>query len=66
MDYLTVEEVELIRATEYSKEALRRVADFAILEINLGLVYCYLVSIKKDDIQQENNMRERPQIAVGH
>ena len=57
MDYLTVEEVELIRATEYSKEALRRVADFAILEINLGLAYCDLVSIKKEDIQQENNMR---------
>ena len=57
VDYLTVEEVELIRATEYSKEALRRVADFAILEINLGLAYCDLVSIKKEDIQQENNMR---------
>ena len=57
VDYLTVEEVEQIRSAEYSKEALRRVADFAILEINLGLAYCDLVSIKKEDIIEEGNMR---------
>ena len=52
VEYLTVEEVDRLRTTEYTSPKLRRVADFAILEINLGLAYCDLVDIKREDIQQ--------------
>lgn len=52
VEYLTVEEVNRLRTTVYTSPKLRRVADFAILEINLGLAYCDLVNIKREDIQQ--------------
>lgn len=52
VEYLTVEEVDRLRTTEYTSPKLRRVADFAILEINLGLAYCDLVDIKREYIQQ--------------
>ena len=52
VEYLTVEEVDRLRTTEYTSPKLRRIADFAILEINLGLAYCDLVDIKREDIQQ--------------
>lgn len=55
VEYLTVEEVDRLRTTEYTSPRLRRVADFAILEINLGLAYCDLVDIKKEDIQQHGD-----------
>lgn len=55
VDYLTMEEVQRIRTTNYSTPCLRRVADFAILEINLGLAYCDLVDIRKEDIQQHGD-----------
>ena len=54
IEYLTSEEVEKIRNTKFESERLQRVADFAILEINLGLAYCDLVDIKREDIQQHN------------
>ena len=52
VEYLTTEEIERIRTTQYSCERLRRVADFALLEMNLGLAYCDMVDIKREDIQQ--------------
>ena len=55
VEYLTVEEVDRLRTTEYTSPKLRRVADFAILEINLGLAYCDLVDIKREDIQQHGD-----------
>ena len=55
VEYLTSEEVEKIRNTKFESERLQRVADFAILEINLGLAYCDLVDIKREDIQQHKD-----------
>ena len=55
VEYLTMEEVDRLRTTEYSSPRLRRVADFAILEINLGLAYCDLVDIKREDIQRHGD-----------
>lgn len=55
VEYLTVEEVDRLRTTQYTSPRLKRVADFAILEINLGLAYCDLVDIKREDIQQHGD-----------
>lgn len=56
VEYLTTEEVERIRTTQYSSESLQRVADFALLEINLGVAYCDLTDIKREDIQKEGEV----------
>jgi site-specific recombinase XerD len=55
VEYLTIEEVDRLRTTQYTSPRLKRVADFAILEINLGLAYCDLVDIKREDIQQHGD-----------
>ena len=55
VEYLTVEEVDKIRTYKFEAERLQRVADFAILEINLGLAYCDLVDIKREDIQRHKD-----------
>jgi hypothetical protein len=52
VEYLTMEELNRIRDTPYSNPSLQRVADFAVLEANLGLAYCDLVNIKRDDINE--------------
>lgn len=57
VEYLTMEELDRIRNTTYSTPSLQRVADFAILEANLGLAYCDLVSIKREDIKEYNGIR---------
>ncbi len=57
VEYLTMEELDRIRNTTYSTPSLQRVADFAILEANLGLAYCDLVNIKRDDIKEYNGIR---------
>ena len=57
VEYLTMEELNRIRDTPYSNPSLQRVADFAILEANLGLAYCDLVTIKRDDIKEHNGIR---------
>lgn len=57
VEYLTMEELDRIRNTTYSTPSLQRVADFAILEASLGLAYCDLVSIKREDIKEYNGIR---------
>ncbi len=57
VEYLTMEELDRIRKATYSTPSLQRVADFAILEANLGLAYCDLVSIKREDIKEYNGIR---------
>ena len=57
VEYLTREELNKIRTTPYTTPSLQRVADFAILEANLGLAYCDLVSIKREDIKEYNGIR---------
>ena len=57
VEYLTMEELDRIRKVTYSTPSLQRVADFAILEANLGLAYCDLVSIKREDIKEYNGIR---------
>ena len=57
VEYLTMEELNRIRDTPYNNPSLQRVADFAILEANLGLAYCDLVTIKRDDIKEHNGIR---------
>ena len=57
VEYLTMEELDRIRKATYSTPSLQRVADFAILEASLGLAYCDLVSIKREDIKEYNGIR---------
>ena len=57
VEYLTMEELDRIRKATYSTPSLQRIADFAILEANLGLAYCDLVSIKREDIKEYNGIR---------
>lgn len=57
VEYLTGEELNKIRTTPYTTPSLQRVADFAILEANLGLAYCDLVDIKRDDIKEHKGIR---------
>ena len=57
VEYLTMEELDRIRKATYSTPSLQRIADFAILEANLGLAYCDLVSIKREDIKEHNGIR---------
>lgn len=57
VEYLTIEELDRIRKATYSTPSLQRIADFAILEANLGLAYCDLVSIKREDIKEHNGIR---------
>ena len=52
-----MEELDRIRKATYSTPSLQRVADFAILEASLGLAYCDLVSIKREDIKEYNGIR---------
>lgn len=55
VQYLCAEEIERIRTTEYTSNRLRRVADFALLEMNLGLAYCDMVDIQREDVQQHGD-----------
>ena len=57
VEYLTMEELDRIRKATYSTPSLQRIADFAILEANLGLAYCDLVNIKREDIKEHNGIR---------
>lgn len=57
VEYLTMEELDRIRKATYSTPSLQRIADFAILEASLGLAYCDLVSIKREDIKEHNGIR---------
>lgn len=57
VEYLTMEELDRIRKATYSTPSLQRIADFAILEASLGLAYCDLVSIKREDIKEYNGIR---------
>ena len=57
VEYLTMEELDRIRRATYSTPSLQRIADFAILEASLGLAYCDLVSIKREDIKEHNSIR---------
>ena len=57
VEYLTMEELDRIRKATYSTPSLQRIADFAILEASLGLAYCDLVSIKREDIKKYNGIR---------
>ena len=57
VEYLTMEELDRIRKATYSTPSLQRIADFAILEANLGLAYCDLVNIKREDIKEYNGIR---------
>ena len=57
VEYLTMEELDRIRKATYSTHSLQRIADFAILEASLGLAYCDLVSIKREDIKEYNGIR---------
>ena len=57
VEYLTMEELDKIRNTSYSTPSLQRVADFAILEANLGMAYCDLVDIRRDDIMEHNGVK---------
>ena len=57
VEYLTMEELDRIRNATYSTPSLQRIADFAILEASLGLAYCDLVSIKREDIKEYNGIR---------
>ena len=57
VEYLTMEELDRIRQATYSTPSLQRIADFAILEASLGLAYCDLVSIKREDIKEYNGIR---------
>ena len=57
VEYLTMEELDRIRKATYSTSSLQRIADFAILEASLGLAYCDLVSIKREDIKEYNGIR---------
>lgn len=57
VEYLTMEELNRIRKATYSTPSLQRIADFAILEASLGLAYCDLVSIKREDIKEYNGIR---------
>ena len=52
-----MEELDRIRKATYSTPSLQRIADFAILEANLGLAYCDLVNIKREDIKEHNGIR---------
>ena len=55
VEYLTMEELDRIRKATYSTPSLQRIADFAILEASLGLAYCDMVDIRKEDIQQHGD-----------
>ena len=57
VEYLTCDELNKIRSTPYSSPSLQRVADIAILQANLGLAYCDLVDIKRDDIQERGGAK---------
>ena len=57
VEYLTMDELDRIRKATYSTPSLQRIADFAILEASLGLAYCDLVSIKREDIKEHNDIR---------
>ena len=57
VEYLTMEELDRIRKATYSTSSLQRIADFAILEASLGLAYCDLVSIKREDLKEYNGIR---------
>ena len=57
VEYLTMEELDRIRKATYSTPSLQKIADFAILEASLGLAYCDLVSIKREDIKEYNGIR---------
>ena len=57
VEYLTMDELDRIRKATYSTPSLQRIADFAILEANLGLAYCDLVNIKREDIKEHNGIR---------
>ena len=57
VEYLTMEELDRIRKATYSTPSLQRIADFAILEASLGLAYCDLVNIKREDIKEYNGIR---------
>ena len=57
VEYLTIEELDKIRNTPYSTPSLQRVADIAILQANLGLAYCDLVDISRDDIKEYGDVK---------
>ena len=57
VEYITMEELDRIRKATYSTPSLQRIADFAILEASLGLAYCDLVNIKREDIKEHNGIR---------
>ena len=57
VEYLTQAELDKIRNTSYTTPSLQRVADFAILEANLGLAYCDLIGIRREDIKEHNGAR---------
>lgn len=54
IDYLTEEEIEILKNAPIENESLSRVRDCAVFQIASGIAYCDVLSLEPDDLKCEN------------
>ena len=51
VDYLTTEEIELIRDTDFKNDSINRIRDIFIFQASSGLSYCDMAALVPEDFQ---------------